>query len=175
MGKVIFADILSSLDNNYHNKIESQFASQLSEEGIETALNTNIESLGGKVFYYMFKAISQDFDEDCIKAFEEIIALKIKKLNIEKPIAEKGDKKSFIQQFTIQQYDIAKKAGMTPTRLSKVLKNTLSDFYAFEVIAIAITNDMKPKTAFEQLYITPLTDDDILKKPKTSKKDKPTE
>lgn len=175
MGKVIFADILNSLDNNYHSKIEHQFASQLSEAGIETALNTNIESLGGKVFYYMFKAISQDFDEDCIRAFEEIIAIKIKKLNIKKPIAAKGDKKSFIKQFTIQQYDVAKKAGMIPSRMSKILKNTLSDFYAFEVIAIATTNDMKPKAAFEQLYITSLTDDDILKKSKTYKKDKPME
>ena len=86
----------------------------------------------------------------------------------------KLDKKSFITQFTTQQYEVAKKAGITPSRLSKVLKNTLSDFYAFEVISLAITNDMKPKVAFEQLYYIPLTDSDILKKAKTSKKNKPT-
>ncbi|ERJ61349.1 hypothetical protein [Sphingobacterium paucimobilis] len=121
----------------------------------------------------MFKIVSQNFDEDCVKAFEEIIAIKIKELETEKPIGTNGDKKSFIKQFTIEQYDVATKAGLDPNRLTKILTNNVSDFYAFEVIAIATTNDMKPKTAFEQLYITPLTDDDIFKKPRTSKKDKP--
>ena len=177
MKKVNFGDLLGTLDNDYYDKIEREFASQLSKNAIDTALNTNIERLGGKVFYYMFKIVSQNFDEHCTKCFDEIIKVKIKELmknNSGQIKVTKLDKKSFITQFTTQQYEVAKKAGITPSRLSKVLKNTLSDFYAFEVISLAITNDMKPKVAFEQLYYIPLTDSDILKKAKTSKKNKPT-
>lgn len=172
-----FGDLLATLDNDYYDKIEHEFDSQLSKNAIDTALNTNIETLGGKVFYYMFKIVSQDFDRHCTKCFDEIIKVKVKELmenNDEQIKAPKLDKKSFVTQFTTQQYEVAKKAGITPSRLSKVLKNTLSDFYAFEVISLATTNNMKPKVAFEQLYNTPLTDSDILKKPKTSKKNKPT-
>ena len=54
MKKVNFGDLLGTLDNDYYDKIEREFASQLSKNAIDTALNTNIERLGGKVFYYMF-------------------------------------------------------------------------------------------------------------------------
>ncbi len=178
MNKISFSSFLRNFDRDFYEKIERELMPQLSKKAFDTALSTNIETLGGKVFYYMFKIISQNFDEDCIKGFDRVIKSKRQEyLSKHTPVVRKinNAKESFINQFIIQQYDVADKASIEAPRLSKVLKNTLSDFYAFEVIAIAITNDMKPKAAFEQLYITPLTDDDILKKPKTSKKGKPTE
>ena len=168
-----FRNVLEKIDKDFYHRIELDLKPFLSESSIESVLKTNIETIGGKIFYFIFSKVSDNFDQDCLSIFKEIIDSELKKFNksykeflknnkIKRKASQNfDDKKRFIDQFIIQQYDVAEKAGISPSRLSKVLKNTLSDFYAYEVVSLAITNNLSPKSAFEQLYSTPLTEEEI--------------
>lgn len=161
-----FRNVLEKIDKDFYHRIELDLKPFLSESSIESVLKTNIETIGGKIFYFIFSKVSDNFDQDCLSIFKEIIEAKkiefLKNNKIKRKASQNfDDKKRFIDQFIIQQYDVAEKAGISPSRLSKVLKNTLSDFYAYEVVSLAITNNLSPKSAFEQLYSTPLTEEEI--------------
>ncbi|ERJ60036.1 hypothetical protein [Sphingobacterium paucimobilis] len=58
----------------------------------------------------------------------------------------------FVNQFLVDQKDVASSAGIDPTRFNKVLKRDRNDFYAYEVYHLSISQKIKAKRAFEQLY-----------------------
>lgn len=120
-------------------------------ENINATLKSEISTLRGKQFYYVLNAISKNFDSDCNKAFDEFLRMKKDKPKTNRKI-ETNKYRKFINQFLVLQQDIADKAGIENTRLSKILSGVVKDFLAHEVYAIAISQGISAKSAFDQLY-----------------------
>lgn len=147
-----FARLLKNTNSNFDDIIIKHYK----REDVSTLLNTKLSSLKGGDFYKIMILVSEDFDRDCEKAFEKI--LKDKRKEFEKHSSKTKSKKSenkfqkFIDQFIILQSDVAYSASIENTRFTKVLNRQYVDFYAFEVYAIAKSQEISPESAFKQLY-----------------------
>lgn len=120
-------------------------------------LNLDLGKVRGKDFYNVMIKLSSDFDNDCEIAFHEIAKGAAKKYQKKKALKTTTTKKKnkyqkFVDQFIVLQEDVADRASIDGSRFSKVLKLQYNDFYAFEVYAIAKSQEISPKSAFEQLY-----------------------
>lgn len=147
-----FARLLKNITSDFDDIIIKHYE----REDIGIILNTKLSSLKGGDFYKIMILVSEDFDRDCENAFEQI--LKDKRKEFEKRSPNTKSKKSenkfqkFIDQFIILQSDVAYSANIENTRFTKVLNRQYVDFYAFEVYAIAKSQEIPVKSAFEQLY-----------------------
>lgn len=150
--KMTFARFLKNINRDFDEIISRHFT----REEVSVILNTKLSSVKGEGFYKIMVIVSTDLSRDCEKAFEQILKAKRKEFDSRpsRSIVSKTANKfqKFIDQFIILQSDIAYDAGIENTRLTKILKRQYIDFYAFEVYAIAKSQGILPKDAFEQLY-----------------------
>lgn len=144
---------LKSIDSEGVQKISNANLPTDIAKKLESLLKTDISAIRGREFYYLLNVVSDDFDLDCDLAFQHFVeAKRIKKPPKSKPKKTANRYRIFIGQYTILQQDVADKASIDDTRLSKVLNRTVNDFFAYEVYSIAKSQGSQIKRAFEQLY-----------------------
>jgi len=146
-----FNKFLQTLNKDY----EKLISVQPSLESIK--LDVDLSKVRGKDFYRVLIFVAIDFDKDSKNALAEIAEGAKKKYQSkysQKRIENKSlnNYQEFINQFIVLQSDIADSASIENTRFTKILKLQANDFYAYEVYAIAISQGITPKSAFEQLY-----------------------
>lgn len=147
--------------NRFIRTIKKDFEEVLNKKipskEVNSILNSRLDTVKGQDFYKILVLVSSNFDQDCERAFQEIIQTKKKEYLKKKSSKVAKNKKSnryqdFINQFIVLQSDIADEAYIENTRFTKVLNLQNNGFYAYEVYTIAISQGISAKRAFEQLY-----------------------
>lgn len=147
--------------NRFIRTIKKDFEEVLNKKipskEVNSILNSRLDTVKGQDFYKILVLVSSNFDQDCERAFKEIIQTKKKEYLKKKSSKVTKNKKSnryqdFINQFVVLQSDIADEAYIENTRFTKVLNLQNNGFYAYEVYTIAISQGISAKSAFEQLY-----------------------
>ncbi|WP_336828367.1 hypothetical protein [Sphingobacterium multivorum] len=142
---------LLKIDANFEKKLSNKFH----DWNLDRILSNSLEEIKGEHFYRISILILGNFDLNVINGFSAV--LKNKKESFQLKTTNKIPKESninrdFIRKFMVLQEDIANKAYIDYTRLSKLVNKTDLDFYAWEVVSIALSNNISPLTAFSQLY-----------------------
>lgn len=143
----------------YINQINKDGVKKLSEvklpddirKKLTSLLKREITAIKGRPFYYILNAVTNDFEVDADKGFEEYFNKKKRKPKVESKTGS-NKYKDFIKQFLVSQQDVSHKAKIDNTRFSKIINRDVTDFLAYEVYAIAKSQGVDIKKAFEQLY-----------------------
>lgn len=112
-------------------------------------MDKKIDLVYGFEFYQVARILKLNIDKIAKTFFANI---SLNKITILKDTEGLNSFEKFINQFLVDQKDVASDAGIDPTRFNKILKRDRNDFYAYEVYHIAISQKIKAKSAFEQLY-----------------------
>lgn len=112
-------------------------------------MDKKIDSVYGFEFYQVARILKLNIDKIAKTFFANI---PLNKITILKDTDGFNSFEKFVDQFLVDQKDVASEAGIDPTRFNKILKRDRNDFYAYEVYHIAISQKVKVKSAFEQLY-----------------------
>lgn len=116
---------------------------------VKYILDKQTEDIYGFEFYQIMRVLKLNIDKSAKALFASI---PLKKLNVFKNTDGLNTFEKFVNQFLIDQKDFAGNAGIDPTRLNKILKRDRKDFYAYEVYHISVSEKIKAKSAFDQLY-----------------------
>lgn len=144
---------LRTITPDFEEKLKNKFE----ESELQKHLNTQLVKIKGKPFYNIMILLTNEFDLIIQKVFTSIIeeekkAYLIKKSTIKSIQKQRNNYQKFINQFITLQSDIADKAYIDDSRLSKVLSLKNQDFYAWEVVSIASSQNYSSLKAFEELY-----------------------
>lgn len=142
---------LLKVDTDFEKKLSKKFP----DGDFNKILSTSLEEIKGECFYRIAVLILPEFDSTVINTFQTILEKKreifLLKQGNTRP-KESNTNKRFIRQFMVLQEDIADKAYIDHTRLSKLVNKAEFDFYAWEIVSIAVSNNISPLRAFSQLY-----------------------
>jgi len=116
---------------------------------IKYILDKKIDVVYGFEFYKVASVLKLNI-EKVTKTF--FVNIPLNKITIMKDTKGLNSFEKFANQFLVDQKDVASTAGIDPTRFNKILKRDRNDFYAYEVYHISISQKIKAKSAFEQLY-----------------------
>lgn len=115
-------------------------------------LKKELNQLYGFEAYIISKVLKVSLSTFCDTAFANFeVTPKVKSKENSR---ELSNERFFIEQFIIEQQDVAMKAGITTDRLNKVLNGSREGFYAYEVLAITKSQSTGINKAFDQLYKT---------------------
>lgn len=120
-------------------------------------LEKEISTIKGNEYYLALDSISDDFENDSYSILQDIANGKQKAFlkrnkGKEGAINYTNIYQKFISQFISLQKDIAKKAYISESRMSKILMQSHEDFYAYEIFTIAKSQNISCRAAFDQLY-----------------------
>lgn len=136
---------------------EEKLKDKYDKNVLEGLLNTQLSKIKGKPFYNIMKLLTSEFDLITKDTFTLIIedakaAFLVKKNKANTEEKHRNNIQKFIDQFITLQTDIADSAYIDETRLSKILSSKIDDFYAWEVVSIANSQNYSRLKAFEGLY-----------------------
>lgn len=148
-----FNRCLRNIIPDFEDKLKNKFE----ESELQKLLNTQLIKIKGKPFYDIMILLTSDFDLITENIFASIIkeekkAYLIKKSALKSVQKQRNNYQKFINQFITLQSDIAERAYIDDSRLSKVLSLKNQDFYAWEVVSIANSQNYSGLKAFEELY-----------------------
>lgn len=155
-GKMNLRDILHKIDEHYNTTLKNSKIITTWKgpdkvvNDLTYLLKKELNQLYGFEAYIISKVLKISLSTFCDIAFADF---EIKpKIKTKANSGRLSNERIFIEQFTVEQQDVAMKAGMATDRLNKILNGSREGFYAYEVYAIAKSQGTGLNKAFDQLY-----------------------
>ncbi|MFD2902520.1 hypothetical protein [Sphingobacterium anhuiense] len=148
-----FKRYLMKVIPDFEEKLKDKFDKNV----LDDLLNNQLSKIKGKPFYNIMILLTSEFDLITKDTFTLIIedakaSILDKKNKANTEEKRRNNIQKFIDQFITLQTDIADSAYISETRLSKILTSKIDDFYAWEVVSIANSQNYSRLKAFEDLY-----------------------
>ncbi|QEK99457.1 hypothetical protein FKG96_01145 [Olivibacter sp. LS-1] len=123
---------------------------QITLERLDTLCTKATSLLYADEFFHIITKIDRSIDDACKVIFGDLKVADYKKeIGNSSKLSRLGN---YIEQFTIEQRDIANKTGIERTRFNKLVKSDDRRPYAFEIYLLALALDKKPSEVFKALY-----------------------